>query len=95
MEGKVLKIIKAITKTAWLMLYSMVKKKKESFLSKIRSKIRTPTFIGDIQRCDVHVYSLLLCCWKRVFAMTTAFSGQLAFANRVFLYTVSKNKTGS
>ena len=23
---------------------------------------------------DVHVYSFLLCCWKRVFAMTSAFS---------------------
>ena len=25
---------------------------------------------------DVHVYSHLLCCWKRVFAMTSAFSWQ-------------------
>ena len=25
---------------------------------------------------DVHVYSLLLCCWKRVFVMTSAFSWQ-------------------
>ena len=25
---------------------------------------------------DVHVYSLLLCCWKRVFAMTSAFPWQ-------------------
>jgi len=25
---------------------------------------------------DVHVYSLLLCCWKMVFAMTSAFSWQ-------------------
>jgi len=29
--------------------------KKESFLSNIRSKIRMPTFISDIQRCDVNV----------------------------------------
>ena len=25
---------------------------------------------------DVHVYSLLLCCWKRVFAMTSVFAWQ-------------------
>ena len=47
-EGKFLKIIKAIMKTAQLMLYSMVKK--ESFPSKIRTNIRMPTSIGDIQR---------------------------------------------
>ena len=50
MEGKFLKILKAIMKTAQLPLNSMVKKK-ESFPSKIRNKMRMPTFIGEIQRC--------------------------------------------
>ena len=33
----------------------------------------------------VHVYSLLLCCWKRVFVMTSAFSWQ----NPISLYPAS------
>ena len=43
-----LKIIKAIMKTAQLTLYSVVSKRN---LSKIRNKIRMPTFISDVQRC--------------------------------------------
>ena len=34
---------------------------------------------------DVHAYSLLLCCWKRVFAMTRAFS----WCNSISLCTAS------
>ena len=37
-------------------------------------------FLDDGPSGDVHVENLLLCCWKRVFAMTSAFSWQNSFS---------------
>ena len=46
--------------------------------------------ISDWPSGDVHVSSLLLCCWKRVFAMTSAFSWQ----NSVSLWPLTRLQDG-
>ena len=46
------------------------------------------SLISVLTSGDVHIESLLLCCWKRVFAMTSAFSWQNSILAFTLLHSV-------